>query len=95
MKPVFDWDRLPLGTILGSEVDPRTHDPTSLIIGLTEDAQARLGTERSTISLPFEYVLGIRRDEVRLNRGLRDLGPALLVPEPPAEERTLEVPAQP
>jgi sporulation protein YlmC with PRC-barrel domain len=72
-KPVFDWDSQPLGEVLGSEVDPKTRDPTSLIIGLSKDARERLDTEKETLSLPFDYVFGIRRDEVRLNRGVSEL----------------------
>ena len=72
-KSVYDWDHQPLGTVLGSEFDPRTHGPTSLIIGLSEDAREMLGTNEETIALPFDFVFGIRRDEVRLDRPMRDL----------------------
>lgn len=93
-KPVFDWNRQPLGTVLGSEVDPRTHDATSLIIGLTEDAQEQMGTDQSTISIPFDLVFGIRRDEVRLNRDIGSLLPSLVRSEAEQHEPTvLEVPA--
>lgn len=76
-KRVFDWDHEPLGTVLGSELDPKTRDPTSLIIGLSNDARDRLETDEETISLPFDYVFGIRRDEVRLSRGAGELLDAL------------------
>lgn len=94
-KPVFDWDREPLGTIVGSELDPKTRDPTSLIIGLSDDAREQLGTEKDTISLPFDYVFGIRRDEVRLNRGLSDLLPDVRTDreESSVEEPVVELPA--
>lgn len=72
-KPVFDWDHEPLGTVLGSEHDPKTHDPTNLIIGLSTDARERLGTEKETITLPFDFVFGIRRDEVRLSRDASEI----------------------
>lgn len=87
-KPVFDWDHEPLGTILGSEHDPKTRDPTSLIIGLSPDARDRLGVEKETISLPFEYVFGIRRDEVRLSRGVGELASTLNAGE--TSEETVE-----
>lgn len=72
-KSVFDWDNQPLGTVLGSELDPKTRDPTSLIIDLSSDARERLDTEEEAVSLSFDYVFGIRRNEVRLSRGLSEL----------------------
>jgi sporulation protein YlmC with PRC-barrel domain len=76
-KSVFDWDNNQLGTVLGSELDPKTRDPTSLIIDLSSDGREQLDTERDTVSLPFDYVFGIRRDEVRLSRGVTELLEAL------------------
>lgn len=70
---MFDWDDQPLGTVLGSELDPKTRDPTSLIIDLSSDARERLDTDEETVQLPFDYVFGIRRDEVRLSRGTKEL----------------------
>ncbi len=95
-KPVFDWDHEPLGTVLGSEHDPQTRDPTALIVGLSADARERLETEKDTISLPFEYVFGIRRDEVRLNRGVQEIASTIdeTTPEDaPEEDAVLEIPA--
>lgn len=74
---MFDWDHNQLGTVLGSELDPKTRDPTSLIIDLSPDGRERLDTEQDTVSLPFHYVFGIRRDEVRLSRGVTELLQAL------------------
>ncbi|PSG96379.1 hypothetical protein BRD56_11135 [Thermoplasmatales archaeon SW_10_69_26] len=86
-KSVFDWDNNQLGTVLGSELDPKTRDPTSLIIDLSADGRERLETEEDTISLPFDYVFGIRRDEVRLSRGVTELLDAL---EPATDDADLE-----
>lgn len=93
-KPVFDWDHEPLGTVLGSEHDPRTRDPTNLIVGLSSDARERLQTDKETLSLPFEYVFGIRRDEVRLNRGVQEIASNLDGATPQgATEEMVELPA--
>lgn len=96
-KPVFDWDHEPLGTILGSEHDPKTRDPTSLIVGLSADARDRLDTEKETVSLPFDWVFGIRRDEVRLNRGAQELASNIEAAEPgadvPEEQEAVELKA--
>lgn len=96
-KPVFDWEHEPLGTILGSEHDPQTRDPTQIIVGLSADAREQLETEKDTIALPFEYVFGIRRDEVRLNRGVQEIASTIEDASPqepsPEEEQVLEVPA--
>lgn len=81
-KPVFDWNDEPLGTVLGSEQDPDTHDPMSLIVGLSADAQEDLGTEKDTVALPFDMVFGIRRDEVRLERGVQEIAETLSTSEP-------------
>lgn len=90
-KPVFDWDNRPVGTILGSELDPKTHDPRSLIIGLSSDARDLLGVDKETIELPFDYVFGIRRDQVRLSRGMQELAPDLQLPEPLDEMETSRI----
>ncbi len=82
-KSVFDWDHNQLGTVLGSELDPKTRDPTSLIIDLSPAGRERLDVEQGAVSLPFDYVFGIRRDEVRLSRGIGELLNAM---EPVADE---------
>lgn len=87
-KQVFDWDHQPLGTVLGSEQDPETRDSTSLIVGLSADARDRLDTEKDTLVLPFDFVQGIRRDEVLLDRGVQEL--ASTIPEPESAERPEE-----
>ena len=89
-KPVFDWDNRPVGTILGSELDPKTHDPRSLIIGLSNDAREFMGVDRETIELPFDLVFGIRRDQVRLSRGLTELLPELEAAMAQAAEQEAE-----
>jgi hypothetical protein len=96
-KQVFDWDQRPLGTVLGSEQGPGTHDSKNLIVGLSADARDELETEKDTIVLPFDFVEGIRRDEVRLDRPVAEIAQTLPDAEPPKtgddEEAVLEVPA--
>lgn len=97
-KPVCDWNNRPIGTILGSELDPKTHDPRSLIIGLNSDAREMSGIERETVELPFDLVFGIRRDQVRLSRSLTDLLPEFEEEMPeveaPESSRIVEMPTQ-
>ncbi len=90
-KRVFDWEHEPLGTVLGSEHDPRTRDPTNLIVGLSSEARERLQTEKETLSLPFDYVVGIRRDEVRLNRVFQEIASNLDEGAAEVTEETIEL----
>jgi hypothetical protein len=96
-KQVFDWDHRPLGTVLGSEQGPGTSDSKRLIVGLSADARAELDTDKDTIVLPFDFVEGIRRDEVRLDRAVGEIARTLpggeTVEAPDGEETVLEIPA--
>lgn len=72
-KVVYDWHRIPLGTVVDAERDPKTHITRSLIVNLTPEAQSRMGTNQELITIPSSYVAGIRRDGVTLDRSLREL----------------------
>lgn len=97
-KRVCDWNNRPIGTILGSELDPKTHDPRSLIIGLDSDAREMSGVDKETVELPFDLVFGIRRDQVRLSRSLTDLMSEFEEQAPeveaPGTSRIVEMPTQ-
>ncbi len=97
-KRVCDWNNRPIGTILGSELDPKTHDPRSLIIGLDSDAREMSGVDQETVELPFDLVFGIRRDQVRLSRSLTDLMSEFEEQAPeveaPSQSRILEMPTR-
>ena len=88
-KPVYDSNHLPLGTITGAAVDPKTRDPTELIIRLHPQARQSLRSEDNTLSLPFDLVFGIRRDEVTLSRSLPELMGLFTERQPPTHEEVL------
>ena len=72
-KTVYDWHRIPLGTVVDAERDPKTNATKSLIVNLNREAQFKMGTRRELLSIPASYVCGIREDGVTLDRSLREL----------------------
>jgi len=72
-KVVYDWHRVPLGTVVDARRDPKTHATTSLIVNLTPDARHRMGTKSELVTIPASFVCGIRRDAVTLDRSVREL----------------------
>lgn len=72
-KPVFDWNRVPVGTVSGALRDPKTRAARQLVLTLSREAQEELGTEEKTIELPASLVFGVRRDGLTLNRSLHEL----------------------
>lgn len=73
-KVVYDWHRVPLGTVVDARRDPKTHATTSLIVNLTPDARSRMGTSNEILAIPASYVAGIRKDAVTLDISVRELG---------------------
>ena len=72
-KPVFDWNRVPIGTVSETRRDPRTREARQLVLTLTPEAKKRLGTTAKTLELPANLVFGVRRDELTLDRSLTEL----------------------
>lgn len=72
-KPVFDWNRVPVGTVSETRRDPKTREARQLVLTLTPEAMTKLGTSVSTFELPANLVFGMRRDEVTLDRSLTEL----------------------
>jgi hypothetical protein len=72
-KPVFDWNHVPVGTVSGAVRDPKTRAASKLLLTLSPEAQAGLGTLDTTLELPASYVFGVRRDSVTLDRSLTEL----------------------
>ncbi|MHB8586165.1 MAG: hypothetical protein ACYDDF_10090 [Thermoplasmatota archaeon] len=70
-KPVFDWNREPVGTVVDMHRDPRTNAARAIVVNLTPAAQQNLGTDLVTI--PLDRVFAIRRDGVTLDRSLHEL----------------------
>lgn len=72
-KPVFDWNRVPVGRVASARRDPKTHDTRQLVLTLTPEAQKQLGTEEMTLELPASMIFGMRRDAVTLDRPISEL----------------------
>lgn len=72
-KPVFDWNRVPIGRVTQTQKDPKTHTTKRLLLTLSPEAQSRLGIMDSVIELPASHIFGIRRDSVTLDRSLTEL----------------------
>lgn len=72
-KPVFDWNRVPVGTVSGALRDPKTRAARQLVLTLSREAREELGTDEETIELPASLVFGVRRDGLTLDRSLHEL----------------------
>jgi hypothetical protein len=72
-KPVFDWNKVPLGRVTTTRRDPKTRATTQLVLTLSPEAQTQLGVQGSTIELPASFVSGMRRDGVTLDRSISEL----------------------
>lgn len=72
-KPVFDWNKVPVGMVTNAERDPKTRGAKRLTLELTPEARASLGTNELVIDLPMHLVFGMRRDGVTLDRSLTEL----------------------
>lgn len=72
-KPVFDWNRVPVGTVSETRRDPKTREARQLVLTLTPEAKTRLGTSATTMELPAKLVSGLRRDGVTLDRSITEL----------------------
>jgi sporulation protein YlmC with PRC-barrel domain len=85
-KLVLDWNNMPIGRIREAHVDPKTKTVRSLVISLTHDAQSKLGAQASNLVIPINYVFGIRRGEVTLDRSFDEIRrlEALMPPAPPS-----------
>lgn len=70
-RPVFDWNNFELGTCTETEFDTKTHEAKSLTVTLSREAEARVG--RSRLNVPVDFVFGIRKDEVMLDRSIDEL----------------------
>jgi hypothetical protein len=69
-KPVFDWNHVPVGRVVTTRRDPKTHAATQLVLTLSPEAQTQLGTQELTVELPASMVFGMRRDSVTLDRSI-------------------------
>jgi hypothetical protein len=72
-KPVFDWNKVPLGRVTTTRRDPKTRATTQLVLTLSPEAQTQLGAKEPTIELPASFVFGMRRDGVTLDRSISEL----------------------
>jgi hypothetical protein len=72
-KPVFDWNKVPLGRVTTTRRDPKTRQATQLVLTLSPEAQHQLGTKETTLELPASFVFGMRRDGVTLDRSISEL----------------------
>lgn len=72
-KPVFDWNRVPIGTVVDTRRDPRTNATRALIVNLNPQAQKNLGSGEDLVTIPLDRVFAIRRDAVTLDRSLEEL----------------------
>ncbi len=72
-KPVFDWNRFPLGTVADIRKDPRTRATRHVVVTLSPEAKTTLGTVEDLMEIPIAYVCGIRKDAVALDRSVEEL----------------------
>lgn len=80
-KLVFDWNNFAVGKIREAQVDPKTRTVRSLVISLSDEARSKIGAQPGQLTIPINYVFGIRRGEVTLDRSFEELrrmeGPTL------------------
>ena len=69
-RPVFDWNNFEIGTVTGAGLDMRKGVQT-LIVDLNDKARSRLG--HGKLEVPMNFVFGIRRDEVVLDRSFEEI----------------------
>ena len=72
-KPVFDWNRFPIGTVADLRKDPKTKATRQVVVSLTPEAKTRLGADDDLLEIPISYVCGIRKDAVSIDRSLEEL----------------------
>lgn len=72
-KLVYDWNNFAVGRIRDAEVDPKTRVVRSLVISLSDEARSKLGAKAPSMVIPINYVFGIRRGEVTLDRSFDEL----------------------
>lgn len=70
-KLVLDWNNFAIGRIHEARLDPKTKTVRSLVISLSPEAQTRVKSPQLTI--PVDYVFGIRRGEVTLDRSFDEI----------------------
>lgn len=71
-KLVFDWNNFAVGSIREAKMDPKTKTVRSLVINLSPEAQVRV--KAPSMIIPVDYVFGIRRGEVTLDRSFEEIG---------------------
>lgn len=72
-KPVFDWNRVPLGHVSTAQRDPKTRAMKRITLELSPEAQTTLGTNVAHIDVPASFIFGMRRDGVTLDRSVTEL----------------------
>lgn len=72
-KPVYDWNRFPIGTVSDLRRNPRTKGTRQVVVNLSAEAKTHLGTTDDLLEIPISYVCGIRQDAVSLDRSLSEL----------------------
>ena len=72
-KVVLDWNNFAVGRIHEARVDPKTRTVRSLVIDLSPEARSRLGAQGPNLIIPVDYVFGIRRGEVTLDRSFEEI----------------------
>ncbi|MHB8605190.1 MAG: hypothetical protein ACYDCK_08010 [Thermoplasmatota archaeon] len=72
-KPVYDWNRFRLGTVADLRRDPKTRETRQLVVTLSAEAKAQMGTREDIVEIPVDYIFGIRKDAVSLDRSVGEL----------------------
>lgn len=80
-KRVLDFNGMRVGDVREVVRDGRTGEPRSLLIGLSPEARAQLGRGSFVVRVPVQFIAGVRREEVALDRSLREVARGM----PPAE----------
>lgn len=84
--PVVDANHDPLGTL-----DEAENAPHGLRVRLTPVAKARLGTDQDHVQIPYDDVLGIRRDRIRVRKSTAQLADRVTTRTEPKDEDPLTV----
>ena len=71
-RPVYDWNNFELGKVTGARMDSNS-SIRELIVDLNDDARQKLGARDQKLEIPMDFVHGVRRDEVTLDRSLAEI----------------------
>ncbi len=72
-RAVYDWNRRMVGTVQDVQMDPKTHAARDLIVNLSPEVREALGAGEGPVRIPMNFVSGIRRESLTLDRGINEL----------------------